>query len=1098
MKKGISPDFIFESVKVAIDEKLGISFSIDKSILKEGLEALNEKNIMSFGSVISKISRDIITGTFVIEKELINNPSIYKENYIIKKTTKDILNEATKESKEPKKGKWIVEFNETSSHALLAEDFSGKEVTKELIEKLKVLDATVVIHNHSLGHNPDGSLTDDFLGYHKYFFDYVIDDKVIDTIRIDIGDGSEVNKPFFDMLEKEPRVLQLEKDSLQESIKDDELIKNKEATEAKENEIIKEAEENKETVKEKQEQISFDSIGLQDTKEVRDKTNSFFIAGNSDDTSINENDEINKATLDNFIITNEVQAEKLSQSERLNNNLEAISMLKRIKRGERKLDITAQEVMAKYVGWGGLADVFNEEKGGQYKEAREFLKVHLTEAEYKEASASTLTAFYTPKNIIDAMYKGLSNLGFKGGKVLEPSLGIGNFIGNLPSSMKETKFYGTELDLVSGSIAKMLYPKSDINIQGFEESKYKDDFFDVAIGNVPFGEIYVNDKRYNKENYLIHDYFFAKSIDKLRDGAVLAFISSSGTLDKKDTRLREHINSKCDFLGAIRLPNTAFKSVAGTSVTSDIIFLQKNINKEIGESSSFLNLATDENGLTYNEYFVNNPNMVIGNMREVSGRFGKTLTCVLDEALDFNDKLDKAIKNIKGEYKELGLANEIESINTENTSLEDIDIESIKNFSYTLIDDKVYFRENDELIEQSFKKKSDKEKVIKYIELTKALNEAIKTQLEDVSDSLVISARENLNKVYDDFKAKYDYLNGKSNTRLLKEDSNFPLVSSIEKLEDGKFKEKADIFFKRTIAKTEVITKVETPSEALILSMREKGRVDLEYIKDLLSKDDIKEVIELLKGQIYLDVKYENYSDKSLFLFNDASNGKDSEIAYVTADEYLTGNVRKKLEHINRLRSRIISEMAYIKDDDSKKEMLNNELKELDFQQEALENAMPSRISASDISARLGASWIPSKYIDEFMYGLLKTPSYYRYDIKTAYDENSSVWEISKKRQDINNDLARMSYGTSRVSAYELIELALNLKEVKVHDKDADGNKILNKKETLLASQKMELIKEEFKSFIFDDAKRRKDLEDIYNERFNSIASSISFSIYAL
>ncbi|MCC9953426.1 DNA helicase, partial [Streptococcus agalactiae] len=452
----------------------------------------------------------------------------------------------------------------------------------------------------------------------------------------------------------------------------------------------------------------------------------------------------------NFRITEDIFPDKLTPSERLNNNLEAISMLKRIEKGERDLDITAQETLAKYVGWGGLVDVFDESKDGQWKEARAFLKENLSSSEYEAAKESTLTAFYTPKIVIDGVYSTLSEMGFKNGNILEPSMGIGNFIGNLPDEMSKSKFYGVELDSVSGRIAKLLYPESDVQVKGFEETSFSNNFFDVAIGNVPFGEFKVNDREYNSNNFLIHDYFFAKSIDKVRNGGVIAFITSSGTMDKKDESIRKYINARAEFLGAIRLPNDTFKGVAGTEVTSDIIFLKKR-DSVLERDDDWVHLAEDENGLVYNKYFVDHPEQVLGNMREVSGRFGKTITCepiaFLPHEINMSslkDRIEAAGERISKDAK----YEEIELLDDEVTSIPATD--DVKNFSYTLIDDEVYYRENSLFIKREVSDKN-KEKIKNYLELNDALKDVIYKQKEDFSEAEIKESQDKLNAVYDNF-----------------------------------------------------------------------------------------------------------------------------------------------------------------------------------------------------------------------------------------------------------------------------------------------------------------------------------------------------------
>ena len=809
-----------------------------------------------------------------------------------------------------------------------------------------------------------------------------------------------------------------------------------------------------------------------------------------------EETQIRKGEAHNFKIKEETLPDKLSPSERLNQNLEAISMLSRIESGQRELDSTAQEVLAKYVGWGGLSEVFDESREGQWKEARSFLKENLSQAEYEAARESTLTSFYTPKTVIDGIYKTLSDMGFKQGNILEPSMGIGNFIGNIPDEMNKSKFYGVELDSVSGRIGKLLYPESEVQIKGLEETSFSNNFFDAVIGNVPFGEYKVNDREYNKNNFLIHDYFFAKSIDKVRNGGIIAFITSSGTMDKKDESVRRYLAARAEFLGAIRLPNDTFKGVAGTEVTSDIIFLKK--RDSIRErDEDWIHLAEDEKGLVYNKYFVDHPEQVLGTMREVLGRFGNTIACLPKDNTDLKELLIKASEEISKDAR----YEEIELLDEEITSIPATD--DVKNFSYTVIDDEVYYRENSLFVKKEITDKN-KEKIKDYLELNTALKDVIYKQKEDYSDDEVKKAQEKLNKVYDRFSKKHGYVNNLSNTRALKEDSNFPLVSSIEILdEEENFKAKGDIFSKRTITKAKTIDHVDTSLEALVLSMSEKGYVDFEYMENLTGKDR-PTLIEELRGEIYLNIREEqNFYRPLSFNLEDGdlpfacANGSNSyKYGYVTKDEYLSGNIRDKIaivdSYLAKLRQteRELPHLGYA-EDGKEKELISYEMNRLEYQKAELTKVLPKELEASEINVRLGATWIPIKDIEKFIFETLKTSGYAKWDIKVKFSNLTSEWNVEGKSRDRGNDLAEMTYGTSRVNAYKLIEDALNLKETKVFDQivNPDGSKtsVLNKKETLLAGQKQELIKEEFKNWIFNDQERRNRLVKLYNERFNSI-----------
>lgn len=795
----------------------------------------------------------------------------------------------------------------------------------------------------------------------------------------------------------------------------------------------------------------------------------------------------------NFKIRQEIFPDKLTPSERLNYNMEAISMLNRVEKGERVLDESAQEVLARYVGWGGLSEVFDEERTGQWLEARKFLKENLSSEEYEAAKESTLTAFFTPKRVIDSVYKTVLDMGYKQGNILEPSMGIGHFIGNLPEKMSQSKFYGVELDRVSGRIGRLLYPNSDIQIKGFEETGFSNNFFDLVIGNVPFGDFKVNDREYNRNNFLIHDYFFAKSIDKVRNGGVIAFITSSGTMDKKDESIRKYINARAEFLGAIRLPNDTFKGVAGTEVTSDIIFLKKR-DSVLERDDSWVHLEEDEKGLIYNKYFVEHPEMVLGKMEEVSGRFGDTLACLPKDNADLKEMLESAGKQISASTR----YEEIELLDDEISFIPATD--DVKNFSYTILNNEVYYRENSLFIKKEIPDKN-KEKIRDYLKLKEALKDVIYKQKEDFSNAEIKASQEILNEVYDRFSKKHGFVNNLSNTRALREDSNFPLVSSIEVLdEEENFKAKGDIFSKRTISKAKVINHVDTSLEALVLSISQKGYVDFDYMQGLTDKDR-STIITELKGEIFLNIREENVKTNQKFSFNledgdlpfSCSDDRNTfKCAYVTKDEYLSGNIREKIRAIDSYIFRISQAKRILSDDrETEKELLDMELNRLEYQKVELQKVMPKELEASEINIRLGATWIPTKDIERFIFETLKTPGYARWNIHVKFSGLTSEWNIEGKSQDRGNDLAEMTYGTSRVSAYKLIEDALNLKETKVFDQieNSDGSKtsVLNKKETMLAGQKQELLKEEFQNWIFDDQERRNRLVKTYNERFNSI-----------
>ena len=788
----------------------------------------------------------------------------------------------------------------------------------------------------------------------------------------------------------------------------------------------------------------------------------------------------------NYKITREEEA--LPPSERLKNNIEAIEVLKLLEEEHRYATKEEQDILSRYVGWGGLSDVFDEEKQGQWSKARDFLKENLSSTEYDAARESTLTAFYTPKIVIDSIYQALSNMGFEHGNILEPSMGTGRFLGHLPESMQGSKFYGVELDSISGRIAKKLYPNTNIQIKGFEETTFSNNLFDIAIGNVPFGEYKIADREYEKNNFLIHDFFFAKTLDKVRSGGVVAFITSSGTMDKKNEDVRRYISERAEFLGAIRLPNNTFKGEAGTEVTSDIIFLKKR-DRLLKTDEPWQKLATDEKGLTYNKYFVDNPDMILGSMQEVSGRFGNTITCIVDESKTLKEQLEGAIKNIKGSYEKAALNDELEV----GTIPAD---DSVKNYSYAVIEDKVYFRENS-VMQKVGLNKNDEEKVKGYLEIEKALRQVITYQKEDYSDVEIKEKQGDLNRLYDEFSKKYGILNSKANKKLFREDANYSLLSTLEKLDkEGNFIGKSDIFTKRTIKKAVAITHTDNLTEALILSISQKGKVNFDYMEKLTEKTR-GEIIEGLKGEIFLNLDGFDPSDTTPF--SSAIDLGDFSRSYVTADEYLSGNIREKIEVIDSYIKNVEYELEQneqvpnndtelLKQDNT---TLKKELSDLNYQKQKLLEVMPKELEASDITVRLGATWIPEKDYKSFMFHLLKTSASNRWNIDIKYTNFTGEYRVEGKSIDKGNDLANFTYGTSRVSAYKLIEDTLNLRDTNVYDQIVDENgkktSVLNQKETMLARSKQELIKEEFKNWIFEDVERRERLVKEYNERFNSI-----------
>lgn len=820
-----------------------------------------------------------------------------------------------------------------------------------------------------------------------------------------------------------------------------------------------------------------------DEEKAKEDEQMTFPFGGFEDIEDRQEDERETPKIENFVITDEIIPESLPPQERLENNINAIKVLKTLEKENREANREEQEILAKYVGWGGLSEVFDESKTGQWERARNFLKENLSLSEYEDCEESTLTAFYTPKTVIDGIYQALENMGFENGNILEPSCGVGSFMGSLPESMKKSKVYGVELDSISGNIARKLYPENNVQVKGFEETSFSNNFFDVAIGNVPFGEFKVNDRLYDKNNFLIHDYFFAKSIDKVRSGGVIAFITSSGTMDKKDDSIRRYLGAKCELLGAIRLPNNTFKGMAGTEVTSDIIFLKKK-ESVIEREEPWYELGIDDKGLSYNKYFVENPQMVLGQMTEVSGRFGKTTTCQAKDNHDLKSELSQAINKIQGKIEPIKVEREEGEKEAEIIPAD----ENVKNFSFTEKDGKVYMRE-DSIMREVDRNDKDLDKIKDYIALGNALREVIDLQLEDRTEVEIKLAQKKLNDIYDEFSKKNGFINGRMNTRLLSEDSNFALISSIEKLEEGKFKEKGDIFTKRTIKKAVPVTHVDTPGEALILSIAEKGRVDLGYMEELTDLDE-KVLVESLKGKIFLDIKEFDRENNAL-PFTEKEKHNPMAFNYVSADEYLSGNIRDKINVLNEYINYIEGSIGFMDKDNSNFKQIEDNLANLKIQKLSLEEVMPKELTASEITVRLGATWIPEKDVENFIFETLKTPGFARWDIHVRYSPFTAEWRIEGKSKDGGNDLANMTYGTSRVNAYKIIEDALNLKETKVWDRvtnpDGSRSSILNKKETMLASQKQELLKEEFKNWIFKDPDRRHRLEKLYNEKFNSV-----------
>ena len=751
---------------------------------------------------------------------------------------------------------------------------------------------------------------------------------------------------------------------------------------------------------------------------------------------------------------------------RFNNNIRAIRLLKKLESEDRFATPEEQAVLAQYVGWGGLADCFDE-RHSKYAE----LKALLTEDEYTAARESTLTAFYTPPVVIRSIYQALTNMGFKTGNLLEPSCGIGNFIGMRPEVLADSKIYGVELDSISGRIAQQLYQKSSIAVQGFEKTDLPDSFFDAAIGNVPFGDFKVPDKRYNKLNFLVHDYFFAKAIDKVRPGGVIAFITSNGisggTFDKRDNRVRKYLAQRCDLIGAIRLPNTAFSDSAGTDITTDILFLQKLdkqrpvdpdqiewIDVEIVHENNHVNEKGKNRHrmVSLNRYYQNHPEMVLGKLEIISGPFGPQLVCKPDPSSDLETLLSSAIQNLHAQITEYVL-DDPEAEGEDKSIPADPDV---RNFSYTIVDGQIYYRENSRMnpVELSV---TAVNRIKGLIGIRDCVRTLIEYQTEDWPDSDIKAEQRKLNSLYDAFEKKYGRINSRANSAAFGMDSSYFLLTSLEVLDDERnFVRKADMFTKRTIKQKVVVTSVDTASEALALSLAEKAKVDMAYMEDLTGKTE-QEIYEDLKGVIFLNPMH--------------SYGNETTTKYLTADEYLSGNVREKLQWAKR----------------------SAELYPEDYAPnvEALERVQPTDLTASEISVRLGSTWLPTDVVERFVFNLLDTSTYGKQRIHVHYSQYTGGWNVEGKSADRVNVKSNSTYGTGRINAYKIIEETLNLRDVRIFDyvDNGDGKRtpVLNKKETAIAQGKQELIKQAFQDWIWKDPQRRERLTKLYNEKFNSL-----------
>lgn len=743
------------------------------------------------------------------------------------------------------------------------------------------------------------------------------------------------------------------------------------------------------------------------------------------------------------------EVEEVNKKERFHRNYAAITVLKRCQEENRFATPDEQIILSKYVGWGGIPEAFDT-NAGTWQTEFAMLKSILSPDEYEAARASTLTAFYTPPAVVNGIYKALEQMGFREGNILEPSCGIGNFIGLLPEKMKESKIYGVEIDPISACIAQQLYQKASIAAQPFEEASLPDSFFDCAIGNVPFGDFKVADKRYDKYNFLIHDYFFAKSLDKLRPGGIMALVTSKGTMDKENSSVRKYIAQRADLIGAIRLPNNTFKGNAGTEVVSDILILQKR-DRIIDIEPEWVQLDTTEDGIKMNRYFVQHPEMVLGEMKMVSGRFGPEATCVPYENADLSEQLDDAIANIHGEL----MAYEVEDeLAEEDTSIPADP--TVRNFSYTVVNDKIYYRENSRMTPVDCSATAEN-RIKGMIRIRDSVRTLLEIQTEDYPDSEIKAEQEKLNRLYDEFTKKYGLINSRANVSVFSQDSSYSLLSALEVLDDnGELERKADLFTKRTIKPHTPVTAVDTASEALAVSMGEKASVDMAYMCALTGKTE-QEIFADLKGVIFLNPLY--------------GYGDSTEPKYLMADEYLSGNVREKLALARK------SAELYPED--------------YTVNVEALEKVQPKDLSASEIFVQLGSTWVPEEIVQQFMFEFLDTPRWAYWNIKVHYSKFTSEWNVEGKSYDRGNVKANSTYGTPRINAYRIIEETLNLKDVRIYDyvEDAEGKKkaVLNKKETAIAQAKQELIKQGFQDWVWSDPARREQLCRIYNEKFNSI-----------
>ena len=999
---------------------------------------------------------------------------------------------------------WEIEFNETDG---FIKNYRGEVLTSEILNEIVSLDKKISTKTP----DPEG------FSYYKFYFQHKVNGEITERFRVDIGDGVSVNRKEYELLAEEigatidlfeeEKIVDFEEVKQQKIDEQPGTLIGKSFEKDSETYIIEEIDEENITLKRVLEDDDLKTVlaggshirgFVEDYEEELavlrkkysvpdfgtekpDKENVPDFGTEKPDkdnvpdfgTEIQEENVPKFGTdnpypegsifnpidarkpkvkeLDNFVPLNfdlrENIVEEVGKKERFRRNIDAIKVLKKLKSENRSATKQEQIILSKYVGWGGLSEAFgtdNTSWGHEYFE----LKNLLTNEEYESARQSTLSAFFTPPEVINAIYNTLNKLGFSKGNILEPSCGVGNFIGLLPDSMKESNVFGVELDNISAEIAKQLYQGHKIINSGFENVTYSDNMFDVAVGNVPFGDFGVNDKRYNKHHFLIHDYFFAKTLDKVRPGGVIAFVTSKGTMDKQNSSVRKYIAERADLLGAIRLPNNTFEGNAGTTVVSDILFLQKK-DKIIDNHPDWVDVDVDENGRKMNRYFIDHPEMVLGEWRTVSGRFGPEDT-VVSNGENLEELLISAVADINGEIPEI----EVEDKKSEK----DIDYipatEDVQNFSYTIIDNKVYFRENSIMYPANIPNTAV-ERVKGMIGIRDSVRRLFLLQTEDYEDSEIIAEQQKLNTLYDNFAKKFGLIRDKNNSRYFSDDNSYPLISSLEILdENGELERKADIFTKRTIRPNVPVTKVDTAAEALTMSLSQKACVDMNYMCSLSGLSE-EEIYDTLKGSIF------------------KNPDPLAEHAYVSDNEYLSGNVRQKLAFA-RTQAEIYKDAGY------------------EINIEKLESVQPKDIKATDISVRLGTTWIPNDVIEDFVFELLETPKYLSLygGITVNYSEDTKVWQIDGKSKDNANVKAYSTYGSKRANAYKLIEDALNLRQTKVYDRidDADGKtkSVINVKETTIAQAKQDQIKEKFTEWIWENPERRERLCNIYNTRFNS------------